>query len=313
MDRTTFQNLTKTNIAEIVAEKGPIVCVFPFNGTRRWYMLEHGESAAVFGNSYMETITGRMAEICAMLFAHGIDTLLIPLLSPRLFESRGDRYTNMTLQALTLLCDHPQLKSLYESQQVRVRFYGDYVNTLSEAPFSHVLDQFSRLTDRTSHHDQHRIFWGINAHDATQTTTDLVIRYYQEHQQTPNKEALIKMYYGELIPPVNIFISAGKPRAFDMPLLSTGDEDLYYTVAPSPYLTQQQLRDILFDHIYARRKEQERYDLLEKVERDKMRTFYHENFHNTLGVGRNHRHWGIWYPISSTTLPEEPLNVQSEK
>lgn len=313
MDVNAFYHLPKQDVADILQEKGPVVCVFPFNGTRRWFMLEHAGSAASFGADYMETITGRMAEICAMLFEHGIDTLLIPLLSPRLFDTRGSQYTNMTLQSLTLLCEHPALLSLYDTLQVRVRFYGDYEGYLNQEPFSHLLQKFRQLADKTAVNNRRRIFWGICAHDATQTTTALAIRYYQTHNQVPDKQSLIEMYYGELIPPVSIFISAGKPRAYDMPLLNTGDEDLYFTASPSPYLSEQQLREILYDHLFNRPKDKERYGLLKQEDREAMRAFYHANTRNILGVGEKHSHWGIWYPTASPVVPGELTHDNSAK
>ena len=308
MDINTFCNLPKQNVAQILQEKGPIVCVFPFNGTRRWFMLEHANSATSFGNDYMETITARMAEICTMLFEHGIDTLLIPLLSPRLFDTRGSQYTNMTLQSLNLLCEHPALTSLYDTLQVSARFYGDYESYLDQEPFTHLLPKFQQLSEKTAVYNHHRIYWGICADDATQTITNLAIRYYQAHQKAPDKQSLIKMYYGEPVPPVNIFITDGKPRAYDMPLLSTGNEDLYFTAAPSPYLTEQSLRTILYDHLFNRPKEKERYGLLEQEDREAMRKFYHANVNNILGVGEKHTHWGIWYPTASPVVPGEQSN-----
>lgn len=271
-------------------------------------MLEHANSVTSFENDYMEKMTARMAEICTMLFEHGIDTLLIPLLSPRLFDARGSHYTQMTLQSLNLLCDHPALASLYETLQVSARFYGDYENYLNQEPFTHLLDKFQQLTRKTVVYNNHRVFWGICAHDATQTTTDLAIRYFQTHRKMPDKQDLIKMYYGESLPPVNIFITEGKPRAYDMPLLSSGNEDLYFTASPSPYLSEQQLRKILYDHLYTRPKDKERYGLLELEDREAMRVFYQANVNNILGVGEKHTHWGIWYPTASPVVPGEPAN-----
>lgn len=308
MDLKTFCLLPKQNIAQILQNREPTVCVFPFNGTRRWFMLEHARSDTSFGASYMESITARMAEICTMLFEHGIDTLLIPLLSPRLFDSRGSQYTEMTLQSLNLLCDHPALTELYDNHQVHARFYGDYESYLSQEPYLPLLDKFEQLTEKTAVYKKHRVFWGICAHDATQTTTDLAIRYYQKHHKTPDKQSLIEMYYGVQIPPVSIFITEGKPRAYDMPLLSTGDEDLYFTTSPSPYLTEQQLRHILFDHLFSRPKGQERYALLNQEDRNEMRNFYKNNAHNILGVGKKHQHWGIWHPTAAQVVSGELIN-----
>ena len=307
MELNTFCSLPHHEVAQILQEKGPIVCVFPFNGTRRWFMLEHANASKSFGADYMETITARMAEICVMLFEHGIDTLLIPLLSPRLFDARGSQYTQMTLQSLNLLCEHPALVAFYDKFRVRAQFYGDYKYYLSQEPYSEsgLLQKFEQLSEKTAVYDQHRIYWGICAHDATRTTTELAIRYYQTHNKIPNTQELIQMYYGEPLSPVNIFITEGKPRAYDMPLLSTGNEDLYFTAFPSPYLSEQQLRIILHDHLFNRPKSKERYHSLTQKDHDGMRSFYQDNANNILGIGKKYIHWGIWYPVTSPVAPGE--------
>ena len=54
-----FLNLPKPEIAKLVRESGNQVCVFPINGTRRWFALEHGHKS--FDNpveAYMD-ISGR--------------------------------------------------------------------------------------------------------------------------------------------------------------------------------------------------------------------------------------------------------------
>ena len=41
IDRETFLELPTADVAKLVREAGTKVCVFPINGTRRWFMLEH--------------------------------------------------------------------------------------------------------------------------------------------------------------------------------------------------------------------------------------------------------------------------------
>jgi tuberculosinol/isotuberculosinol synthase len=79
-----------------------------------------------------------------------------------------------------------------------------------------------------------------------------------------------------------------------MPLIATGNEDLYFTVSPSPYFTQKQLRDILYDHIYLRHTD-------EPEDWFVMKEFYQTNIGRTMGVGAEHK--GIWYPLPQVELP----------
>ena len=65
------------------------------------------------------------------------------------------------------------------------------------------------------------------------------------------------------LPPVELFIGFDKFTVFDMPLLTTGEEDLYFSVSPSPYMTIRQLRAILYDHLYVRRTPEPDYTTLQ--------------------------------------------------
>jgi adenosine tuberculosinyltransferase len=117
----------------------------------------------------------------------------------------------------------------------------------------------------------------------------------------PDKRALVEMYYGEWVAPVDLFIGFDKPSAFDVPLVATGSEDLYFTVTPSPYLSQRQLRAILYDHLYSRRGSDADYDSLDAGAWQVMKEYYRSNLGNTLGVGT--RAGNIWYPLPQVTLP----------
>ena len=296
MDAETFRNLPRSKVAQIMRQAGPKVCVFPLNGTRRWFMLERAKPDEDFATAYLNAITTRLLEICQLLFEHGIETLLLPILSAHLFQARGDGYTKMTLEAISFLTDQPKFLDFYDSYAVRVRFYGDYANYLSGTPHAHLLDSINTVTEKTSAHKGCRLFWGVCANDATETTAALAIQYYKEHGAEPDKQALIQMYYGEDISPVDFFITAAKPRAFDMPLVTNGREDLYFTAVPSPYLEECQLRDILYDHLYARRKEATNYQEILPEDWENLRQHYAANKNKILGVGFRHKEWGVWLP-----------------
>ena len=296
MDAETFRHLSRSEVAKIMQQAGPKVCVFPLNGTRRWFMLERAQPGEDFAQTYLDTITTRLLEICQILFEHGIDTLVLPILSSHLFQARGDTYTKMTIEAISLLTDHPKFLQFYDSYKVRVRFYGDYSSYLANTAYTYLLNNIQASTEKTSRHQGCRLFWGVCADDAAETTASLAIQYYKEHNAVPSKEALIKMYYGEVIPPVDFFITAAKPRAFDMPLITNGREDLYFTVAPSPYLEEKQLRDILYDHLYSRPQEETNYKGMTAQDWQNLRQYYVVNKSKTLGIGSRHKEWGIWLP-----------------
>ena len=301
MDLQRFQNLPASEVAEAVRSSGPKVCVFPINGTRRWFMLEHSvPEGADWAAVYCDVSAERHIDLYRMFFNHGIDTLLTPIFGPDLLE-RGEEYARMATEGLVLLATDPRFLEFYRECDVRVRFYGDYRSFFASTPHSYVSGIFDQLTARTASHGRHRLFFGVCAHDATETVGELAVQYHSEHGCLPDKRTLVELYYGEYVDPVSLFIGFDKPCAFDMPLVATGSEDLYFTVRPSPYLSSSQLRAILYDHLYSRRTGEEDYASLEAGEWHAMKEFYRANADCTLGVGT--RVGQIWYPLPQVASP----------
>jgi adenosine tuberculosinyltransferase len=303
MELSNFLELTTADIAEHVRQGGLRVCVFPINGTRRWYALEHGEKAEQNAQTYIALARERHLQICRMFFAHGIETLLTPTFGTYV-QQRGERYMKLFTEYVTQLTAHPDYLSLYDEADVRVRFYGDYRKHLTQTPYEFVCEQFDRITAKTLPNGQHRLFYGVFAHDAAETTAERAVTYYQRYGHAPDKAALVEMYYGEPVPPVDLFIGFSKFRAFDMPLLTNGRESLYFTVSPSLYFTERQLREILYDFLFARRAHKTDYGSLTPDDRANVRNFYHANIGKTLGVGRVHTASGLWYPLPQVELIE---------
>lgn len=304
MDLQTFQQLPAPEVAQIVTSAGTKVCVFPTNGTRRWLFLEHPPtSPQEFANSYLEKSLLPHIELYRLVFDHGISVLLSPIFGPDLME-RGEEYMKYISEGLSWLATHPDFLAFYDEHEVRVRFYGDYRKYLAPTSYRYLCEQFDAVTERTAHNKRHCLFFGLFAHDPTETLIDLALKYYAQHGTAPEKRQLIAAYYGEYVPPVNLYIGFDKPAIFDVPLILTGSEDLYFTVSPSMYMTEAQLRNILFDHLYQRHDSEPDYFTMPEEGWAEMRHFYHSNKGNTLGIGNKHPRWGYWYPLPQVDLSE---------
>ena len=298
-----FQNLPTEEVARLVRAAGPKVCVFPINGTRRWFMLEHPpQSTKDLASAYLELMTECYARIFQLVFEHGVDTLLTPIFGPDLME-RGEDYTRVAVEGLTRLTNYPLFLDFYETYEVRLHFYGDYRKFLDPTPYAYLSDLFTEATARTLKHKRHRLFVGLFAHDATENVAEIAVRFYQEHGHLPNKRQVVETYYGEFVKPVDFFIGFDRPAAFDMPLIATGSEDLYFTVAPSPYLEAHTLRTILYDHLYLRHVDESSYAELSSDDQCQMAEFYTLNRHSVLGVGRQDNSGHFWYPLPQVELP----------
>jgi hypothetical protein len=129
--------------------------------------------------------------------------------------------------------------------------------------------------------------------------------FYTSYGRPPCRQEIIEAYYGEYVEPVDLFIGFDRPAAFDMPLVATGTEDLYFTVSPSPYLAPEALRAVLYDHLFSRRVVDDDYGALSPEAREALSSFYQLNRQAVLGVGRRHSSGRFWYPLPQVHLPHE--------
>jgi len=288
-------NLPAEEVAHIVNGSGPKVCVFPINGTRRWFILEFGQQAGDDPiSAYMDIASQKHIDLYRLFFSHGIDTLLTPAFGPDLLL-RGDNYVRrIGAGGLARLASHPVFLNFYDEYDVRVHFYGDHRRSLSQTEYAYLSDLFEEVAEKTKHHDRYRLFFGVFAQDATQTIAERSADYFSKYGKAPDKRTLIEMYYGEYVEPVNIFIGFDKFSVFDMPLLATGEEDVYFTISPSPYMTECQLRMILHDHIYLRRAPEPDFFTMSLEARNELRQFYIQHQEDTLGIGQLRQ--GVWIP-----------------
>lgn len=282
-----FLHLPTEEIARLVQAAGPRLCVFPVNGTRRWFMLEHAEKIGDdFFEAYMDVSIQNHVELCKMLFEHGIDTILAPVFGRELMR-RGDEYTRRVgMDGLVRTATDLTYRKFFEQFNVRVRFYGDYREVLTGTPYEYALSSMYEVTAATRNNTRHRLFFGVFADEVTETVARLSVEHYLAEGSIPDKRTLIRRYYGEELPPVSLFIGFDKFNVFDMPLLTTGEEDLYFSVSPSPYMTQGQLRAILYDHLYIRPTPEPDYTQLTNAELDWLREYYRKHRDYAFGVGK---------------------------
>lgn len=290
-----FLQLPTDEVAALVKASGEKVCVFPINGTRRWFMLEHADKIQNdFFPAYMDLSIRNHIELCAMLFEHGIETILAPVFGRELL-SRGDEYTQRVgIEGLIRTATDKNYRAFFERVNVKVRFYGDYHNVLTGTPHEGALQSMDEVVDATKSNSTFRLCFGVFADESSETVARLSVEHFRAEGKIPDKTALVKQYYGEDLPPVSLFIGFDKFSAFDMPLLSTGEEDLYFSHRPSPYMTAKQLRSILYDHLYTRRTPEPDYTKLPSDALNELREYYRRHKDFVFGVGK--LKFGLWFP-----------------
>jgi tuberculosinol/isotuberculosinol synthase len=136
-----FLQLPMEEVAAQVRARGPKVCVFPVNGTRRWFLLEHADMIRDdFFEAYMNLSIKNHVDLCGMLFDHGMDVLLAPVFGRELLQ-RGDQYTQRVgIDGLVRTATDSHYRQFFERYDVKVRFYGDFRKILSGTPFEYALN-----------------------------------------------------------------------------------------------------------------------------------------------------------------------------
>jgi hypothetical protein len=112
---------------------------------------------------------------------------------------------------------------------------------------------------------------------------------------------MVTAFYGERVPPVDLFIGFGKPTAgYLMPPLLGERAHYYWTTNPSYDLSGDDIDRILDDATAGRATwradKQERYRALDP---EALRDYYAHRY--ILGVGEQRQ--GFWYPLPAPSLP----------
>jgi tuberculosinol/isotuberculosinol synthase len=299
IDYQTFLKLPTNQVASLVRTAGPQVCVFTINGTRRWFTAEHTNVKENSFKSYLDITGKRYIELYQLCIEHGLDTILAPVVRSESL-TRGSEYVQTVIvDALAEFALNPEYLAFYQQHQVRVHFYGDYRKLFPGTPFAYLTELFDNITKQTQENTSCKLFYGIFASDASETIAELSVKHFQKTGNIPSRKELVEQYYGEPVDPVTLYINFDKSRVFDYPLLNLGDEDLYFTFAPTPYMDEEQLRSILYDHIYLRPVQEIDYSKMLEQDFQYMNDFYRTNRHTVSGIGEVHG--GIWYPKSETS------------
>jgi adenosine tuberculosinyltransferase len=296
MPKDMFLSLPSEEVANIIRAGGSRVCVFPFNGTRRWFLLEYGRDFdGDAAENYVELTSHGYINVYRLVFDHGIDTVVAPVFGGEILN-RGEEYMREIGAGMSLLATHPAFLDFYKTYDIRVHFYGDYRNQLQDTPYAYICNAFDEVVRKTANHSKRRLFYGVWADESTEAIAKHSVRHFQETGNVPSRRELIEQYYGEYIEKADIFIGFEKFNVFDYPMLGWGEESLYFTVAPSLYLSERQLRNVLYDFIYLRPVQDPDYFTMPNDDFEAMRKFYKTNREVTFGVGE--MRGGIWYSKS---------------
>jgi len=289
-----FLQLPAAQVAEMVQG---LTLGFPIDGTRRWFLVRHPTVWDV--EEYKRLTAERYVQVFAMLFEHGVETILVPAFGGELM-SRGEDYVREMMDGVARLAQHPTFAGFYREHNVRVRFYGDWRRQICGLPGADVLADAIDACAATQHSGPRRILYGLWADDILVSVADDLARSKNEAVEF-TREAIVTRYYGEHIPPTDIYIGFGRPTVFDVPMLVTSQTDLYYTVVPSLDLDARLFRLMVWDHFVGRWTQQE-WDHLADGDLNALRAYYDAQHNSVLGLGQVDAATGVWYQAGFSSI-----------
>lgn len=272
----------------------PVVMGWPSNGTRRWYLAHRRESGG--DEDYLSAVIRRQAEQHRMVLEHGVGVLVVPSFGD-LNLQRGDEYARYALSGLTRLAEEPVYKEMFASG-VRLRFYGSYEEVLKGRGHAPLADACEELMSETSGGDGPLILMGLFADSAHEEVSRLSVGLARRNGgRAPDRRELVRAYYGVEVPDLGLFVGFEQPQLFDVPLITTGREDLYATLNPSFDVDQTQLREILYDHLVTRAAPEVDYEALPPESILRLMDLTREKAGMTVGLGRLDPSTGTWQPL----------------
>lgn len=281
----------------ISAQPQPLVMGWPYNGTRRWYLLYRRRNPDA--QDYLTTLIRRQAEHHSLMFDHGVSVLLVPVFGAETLK-RGPAYARYALSGLLRLADDPVYREMFASG-VRIRFYGDYERVLDAPHYRPILRACAELTEATASGEGPLLLIGLFADTPYPTIARLSVEFAERWGRPPDRRELVQAYYGLVVPDLSLYVGFEQPHMFDVPLLATGLENLYVTLNPSPDLTERQLREILYDHLVTRRTPPVDYDALSPQAAAELARYNERYAGTTLGIGRLDPLTGMWNPLLPDT------------
>lgn len=263
---------------EQIRHYAPETVFFAAGGTRREAVL--GGVDIRDPRAYAEFGRKRFLDTAARMFALGVKHLFaLTIHSKQLLESGYYRQmiVDMTIEGL----GEPAIPG-YTELGCKVRFHGQ-----EDVPeLQPLADALAPLADVPS---EHTIWW------LTTLSNEAVwARTFDAIRKSSNLEEATRAYFGVDVPPAGIFLSFGKPFVSPEilpPLLLQGETHCYWYQRPGYYLSDEELRRIIYDYAIARHTWlEDKSDRYDTVLRDA------DQWQQNPILGLGHRQAGFWHP-----------------
>jgi len=274
---------------ERVVKLAPATLIYSVSGTRRSAALA-GVSAS--GHDYMHWSRQQMLACLDLIFRHGVQHILMPVITPSQFSEATPSYREHLWQWLDQGLAGSEALADYQRFGWRVHFpFGDKLTRLRQ------VSERLKVTRQQPGNCSLWIFI-VPEHNLLWEWALTALR------QIPVKTAAdaIRLIYGEEIPPATLYLDFGKPVVSPdlLPPFLFGVLNCYWSQRPGYSLNQRQLRTILYDYAYVRTTWQE-----DKTGRAEQALAHRDAWERGPTVGLGVPLGPFWYPAPIRPMPGE--------
>lgn len=280
-----WQDFLAAPIAE-VAQVAPRTMVYTMGGTRR--------SAALAGivpesDAYIRWTREQLVAGLDLLFRYGVEHVFVAAITPDNFQETGAYrkrligFTDWALAGEEALADYGR--------------FGWRVRLLGSEHIPELKPTADRLRQETPAQSRHTLWCLAIPHEDAPWQT-IVAAAQSSGAQT--RETLIEAIYGEMIPPITMFLSTGKLMFSQnlLPPLLTGKVQCYWRQKPGHTLREQEWREILYDYAYTRATWK-----ADKEGRAEAAISFRHIWETAPTIGLGQRLGPFWYPAPTVEPP----------
>lgn len=302
MQPKEFFELSDEETAQFVqANQGPQVVTLVDDGTRRTGLISYRMNLSQ--DEFMVKLNRRLArpfmETYERLFRQGANHIFTPAMTHGRYALDANYQRQITAYANEVFGGE-FWREWFHQQKVHCRVYGDR-DMLLEQGYGRTLEFADALASETKGYAR-KLWLGFACSTAIEQ-----IRFAEKraleggraHDHHPYQNGypdLVRGYYGEDVPPVDIFIRPCECRLSEtMPPFLGEYAECYFTPVPATEMRGDWYRKVIYDFMFVRRRTFGAKSYRENLEPEALEYLrgYYER-HATTVMGLGHRVGGFW-------------------
>lgn len=302
MQPDSFFALSDEETAQFVHENGgPRVVTLVDDGTRRTGLISYRMNLSQ--EEFMVKLNRRLArpfmDVYELVFRQGADQIFTPAMTHGRY-ALDSSYQRQIIAYADEVFGGEFWREWFHQQKIHCRMYGDREMLLDEG-YAHTLELADDLDAETKQYSK-KLWLGFACSTAIEQirfAEQEALRGGRKHNQHPYQNGypdLVRAYYGEEIPPVDVFIRPCECRLSEtMPPFLGEYAECYFTPVPATEMKGDWYRKVLYDYMFVRRRTFGAKSYRENLEPEALaylRGYYEKNATTVMGLG--HRVGGFW-------------------